>query len=104
MSFLDWSILVVVLLSIIIYGIYKSKTTKNIEGYFLSNRSMPWYLVLLSIMGTQASAILGNLQGLVSAREAQTSILADSEPLRQQLEANKLEGRVHIVTAHTTVE
>ena len=36
---------------------------------------------------TQASAILGNLQGLVSAREAQTSILADSEPLRQQLEA-----------------
>ena len=57
MSFLDWSILVVVLLSIIIYGIYKSKTTKNIEGYFLSNRSMPWYLVLLSIMGTQASAV-----------------------------------------------
>ena len=35
---------------------------------------------------TQASAILDNLQGLVSAREAQNSILADSEPLRQQLE------------------
>lgn len=35
---------------------------------------------------TQASAILGNLQGLVSAREAQTSINNDSEPLRQQLE------------------
>ncbi len=35
---------------------------------------------------TQASAILGNLQGLVSAREAQTSIIADSEPLRRQLE------------------
>ncbi|EFI58964.1 MULTISPECIES: methyl-accepting chemotaxis protein [Comamonas] len=34
----------------------------------------------------QASAILGNLQGLVSAREAQTSINNDSEPLRQQLE------------------
>jgi SSS family transporter len=39
------------------YGIYKSRTTKNLEGYFLSNRSLPWYLVLLSIMGTQASAI-----------------------------------------------
>ena len=35
---------------------------------------------------TQASAILTNLQGLVSAREAQTSILADSEPLRKGLE------------------
>ena len=36
---------------------------------------------------TQASAILGNLQGLVSAREAQASIVADSEPLRRNLEA-----------------
>jgi twitching motility protein PilJ len=36
---------------------------------------------------TQASAILGNLQGLVSAREAQSSIIADSEPLRRQLES-----------------
>ncbi len=36
---------------------------------------------------SQASAILGNLQGLVSAREAQTAIIADSEPLRRQLEA-----------------
>ncbi|HEX2009835.1 MAG TPA: methyl-accepting chemotaxis protein [Roseateles sp.] len=35
---------------------------------------------------TQASAILSNLQGLVSAREAQTSILAESEPMRRQLE------------------
>ncbi len=34
----------------------------------------------------QASAILGNLQGLVSAREAQTVILNDSEPLRKGLE------------------
>ncbi|WP_027016490.1 methyl-accepting chemotaxis protein [Comamonas composti] len=34
----------------------------------------------------QASAILGNLQGLVSAREAQKIINTDSEPLRLQLE------------------
>ena len=57
MSSIDWAILIVVLLGIIVYGVYKSRTTKNLEGYFLSNRSMPWYLVLLSIMGTQASAI-----------------------------------------------
>jgi twitching motility protein PilJ len=35
----------------------------------------------------QASAILGNLQGLVSAREAEAAIVADSEPLRKGLEA-----------------
>jgi len=46
-----------VLLCIILYGIYKSRTTKNLDGYFLSNRSLPWFLVLMSIMGTQASAI-----------------------------------------------
>ncbi len=34
----------------------------------------------------QAGAILGNLQGLVSAREAQASIVTDSEPLRRGLE------------------
>ena len=35
---------------------------------------------------TEASAILGNLQGLVAAREAQTAIVADSEPLRVALD------------------
>lgn len=42
---------------------------------------------------TRAKAILDNLQGLVSAREAQTAILADSEPLRKNLEqaASELE-------------
>ncbi|MFZ1305988.1 MAG: sodium:solute symporter, partial [Ferruginibacter sp.] len=57
MSVLDWIILCVTLAGIVVYGIYKSRTTKNLEGYFLSNRSLPWYLVLFSIMGTQASAI-----------------------------------------------
>ncbi|MBS1765015.1 MAG: sodium:solute symporter [Bacteroidetes bacterium] len=57
MSFLDWIVLSITLIVIIAYGLYKSRTAKNLEGYFLSSRSMPWYLVLLSIMGTQASAI-----------------------------------------------
>ena len=57
MSRIDWIVLVATLTGIIVYGLYKSRTEKNLEGYFLSNRSMPWYLVLLSIMGTQASAI-----------------------------------------------
>jgi SSS family solute:Na+ symporter len=57
MHILDWIVLIVTLTTIIGYGLYKSSASKNLEGYFLSNRSMPWYLVLLSIMGTQASAI-----------------------------------------------
>lgn len=57
MKSLDWIVLVVTLAGIVLYGLYKSRTSKNLEGYFLSNRSMSWYLVLLSIMGTQASAI-----------------------------------------------
>lgn len=57
MSQLDWIVLGITLTAIIAYGLYKSRTAKNLKGYFLSDRSMPWYLVLLSIMGTQASAI-----------------------------------------------
>ena len=43
---------------------------------------------------SQAGGVLGNLQGLVAAREAQTAIVADSEPLRKALEAlqDKLSG------------
>jgi twitching motility protein PilJ len=50
---------------------------------------------------TQAGAILGNLQGLVSAREAQVAILADSEPLRENLETlqSKLSGRAGLGVA-----
>src|SRR3954470_12819025 len=57
MSSIDWIVLGVALCGIILYGVYKSRTTKNLDGYFLSNRGLPWYIVLLSIMGTQASAI-----------------------------------------------
>jgi solute:Na+ symporter, SSS family len=57
MTQLDWIILAVTLTGIIAYGLYKSRTTHNLDGYLLANRSMPWGLVLLSIMGTQASAI-----------------------------------------------
>ena len=53
----DWIVLGLTLVCILSYGLYKSRTTKNLDGYFLSNRELPWYMVLLSLMGTQASAI-----------------------------------------------
>ncbi len=57
MSTLDWIVLVLTLVGIITYGLFKSRTSHNLDGYFRSNRNLPWGLVLLSIMGTQASAI-----------------------------------------------
>ncbi len=49
-------------------------------------------MVLYEQTRVQAGAILGNLQGLVSAREAQSSIISDSEPLRLGLE--ELQGQL----------
>jgi solute:Na+ symporter, SSS family len=57
MNQLDWIVLILTLLGIVAYGLYKSRTTRNMEGYYLSNRNMQWGLILLSIMGTQASSI-----------------------------------------------
>jgi SSS family transporter len=57
MTIIDWVVLACTLALIISYGLYKSRHKKNMEGYFLSSRSMPWWLILLSIMGTQASAV-----------------------------------------------
>lgn len=57
MSNFDWLVLLLTLSAVLIYGVFKSRGQKDLESYFLSNRSMPWYLVLISIMGTQASAI-----------------------------------------------
>ena len=53
----------------------------------------------------QAGAILGNLQGLVSAREAQSSIIADSEPLRRSLEdlQSKLSAQTGLGASSLTV-
>ncbi|GGH10773.1 sodium:solute symporter [Mucilaginibacter phyllosphaerae] len=56
MSLTDWIVLAVTLLGIVIYGIRKSGSSKNIDQY-LGNRSLPWYHVGLSVMATQASAI-----------------------------------------------
>lgn len=57
MSYIDWIVLALTLVAVIAYGVYKGSHEKNLDSYFKSNNSMSWFLVLLSIMGTQASAI-----------------------------------------------
>jgi len=57
MELIDWIVLVLTFSGILLYGIYKNRKDKNIDGYLLGNRSMPWYHVGFSLMATQASAI-----------------------------------------------
>lgn len=57
MSNLDWVVLCVTLLFIALYGMWKSRGMKNIDGYLLADKKLPWYHVGLSVMATQASAI-----------------------------------------------
>ncbi|MCG9879894.1 MAG: sodium:solute symporter [Bacteroidia bacterium] len=57
MSALDWFVLLFSLVGIAAYGMYKSRGATNIESYLKGDQSIPWYMVGLSIMATQASAI-----------------------------------------------
>jgi len=57
MQQLDWIILSATLLFIVFYGVWKTKDSKNVEDYILGNNETPWYVVGLSVMATQASAI-----------------------------------------------
>ena len=42
---------------VVIYGVWKTKGTKDIDSFIRAKRTTPWYIVTLSIMATQASAI-----------------------------------------------
>jgi SSS family transporter len=54
---LDWAIVAAYLVYVIWDGIRMTKHSGNVEGYFLANRSLPWWAVGLSVMATQLSAI-----------------------------------------------
>jgi SSS family transporter len=42
---------------IVLYGVWKTKGSKNVHDYILGNNETPWYTVGISVMATQASAI-----------------------------------------------
>jgi Na+/proline symporter len=54
---LDWLVVVAYVLWIVIDGLRRSRGTDRVEGYFLGNRSLPWWAVGLSVMATQMSAV-----------------------------------------------
>lgn len=57
MSLTDWTVLFITLIAILVYGMYKGRGQKDARSYLLANQELPWYIVLLGIMATQASAI-----------------------------------------------
>ena len=54
---LNWAIVIGYLAYVVVDGLRRSKGTTEIEGYFLANRSLPWWAVGLSVMATQLSAV-----------------------------------------------
>jgi solute:Na+ symporter, SSS family len=54
---LDWAVVVAYIVWIVYDGLKRSKGTDKVEGYFLANRSLPWWAVGLSVMATQMSAV-----------------------------------------------
>lgn len=57
MHILDWSVLIGTILFIVIYGMWKTRKTNNVESYLLGDRDLKWWTIGLSIMATQASGI-----------------------------------------------
>ena len=57
MHLIDWLVVLAYLVWIVWDGLRRSKATDEVEGYFLANRSLPWWAVGLSVMATQLSAI-----------------------------------------------
>jgi Na+/proline symporter len=57
MHAIDWIVVGAYLVWIVWDGIRRTRRTDEVEGYFLANRSLPWWAVGLSVMATQLSAI-----------------------------------------------
>lgn len=57
MHWINWLVVVIYLLVVVVDGLRRTRGTKNIDGYFLANRNLPWWAVGLSVMATQLSAV-----------------------------------------------
>lgn len=57
MNTLDWIVLFGTILFIVVYGTLKTRGAKNIETYLKGDSKMKWWMIGVSIMATQASAV-----------------------------------------------
>ena len=57
MRTLDWLVVATYLTWVVWDGLRQAKRSKDVEGFLVAGRSLPWWLVGLSVMATQLSAI-----------------------------------------------
>jgi len=57
MTAVDWIVFFTTLVGIVLYGIWRGRGKQNADAYLRADRQLPWYVVLLGVMATQASAI-----------------------------------------------
>lgn len=57
MEILDWIVLLGTLLTIVAYGTWKTRGSKNVDDYIKGGNEAKWWTIGLSVMATQASAI-----------------------------------------------
>jgi len=57
MQDIDWIVLSLTLLFIVLYGVWKTRGSKNVEDYIKGGNESKWWTIGLSVMATQASAI-----------------------------------------------
>jgi SSS family transporter len=57
MHALDWAVVIGFTAWIVYDGLKRTRDSHEIEGYFLANRSIPWWAAGISVMATQLSAI-----------------------------------------------
>lgn len=57
MSTLDWIVLFGAIGGIVSYGTWKTRGNRTMEGYLKGDNSLKWWMIGISIMATQASAI-----------------------------------------------
>lgn len=57
MSSLDWFILIGTLFTIVAYGVWKTRGSKDLSSFLKGNNDAKWWGIGISIMATQASAI-----------------------------------------------
>src|SRR5215468_9147680 len=53
----DWAVVIAYVVYVVYDGLRRAKGTDKVEGYFLGNRSLPWWVAGLSVMATQMSAV-----------------------------------------------
>lgn len=57
MKTIDWVVLILTLLFIVVYGTLRTRKTSTMEGYLKGDNTLRWWMMGVSIMATQASAI-----------------------------------------------